>query len=205
MAQGLESYADEELARRARAGSAPCFEEIVRRYQVPLVRFLARRFPSRRDLEDILQDTFVKAWQSLHHYDDEYALRTWLYTIAYRLAVSRGRKPGDADKPLPEHAAGAVARPAAALEEADARQNIWSRARELLSDEQFTALWLFYVDELPAGDVARILNRSWVSVKTMMHRARKRLAPVLADYAPQPINGHTLDQAAMTAAKAGEP
>ena len=92
MAQVLAKLPDEELARRARAGSAACYEEIVRRYQAPLMRFLTRRFPSRRDAEDILQDTFVKAWQSLHMYDAAYAFRTWFYTIAYRLAVSRGRR-----------------------------------------------------------------------------------------------------------------
>ena len=69
MVQPLENLADEELVRRACAGSASCFEEIVRRYQVPLMRFLAKRFPSRRDAEDILQDTFVKSWQALHRYD----------------------------------------------------------------------------------------------------------------------------------------
>src|SRR5437867_685408 len=106
MAQGFDSFPDEELACRACAGSAGCFEEIVRRYQVPLVRFLSRRFPSRRDVDDILQDTFVKAWQSLHRYDDVYAFRTWIYTIAYRLAVSRGRRETLAQEPLSEHAAG---------------------------------------------------------------------------------------------------
>jgi DNA-directed RNA polymerase specialized sigma24 family protein len=43
------------------------------------------------------------------------------------------------------------------------------------------ALWLFYVDEVSAGDVAKILNRSWVSVKTLLHRARKKLAPYVTE------------------------
>ena len=179
MADGLSTFGDEELVRRAVAGSAPCFEEIVRRYQAPLVRFLTRKFPSRRDVEDILQDTFIKAWQSLHRFDDRYAFRTWLYTIAYRLAVSRGRRDGD-EKALPPDARSSAARPEAAVHKEDERQTLWLRAREVLTEEQYTALWLHYVEDIPAGDVAQILNRSWVSVKTMMHRARKRLMPYLA-------------------------
>ncbi len=183
MLKELSNLGDEELARRACAGSAGCFEEIVRRFQTPLVAFLSRRFPSRRDAEDILQETFVKAWQSLHRYDPHYAFRTWLYTIAYRLAVSHGRREPAGTIALPEHASldGNGSPPFEALEKEERRSQLWGKARELLSEEQYQALWLFYVDGLPAGDVARVLGRSWVSVKTMMHRARKRLAPFLRE------------------------
>ena len=194
MVHRLQNLSDEELARRARAGSAACFEEIVRRYQVPLLRFLTKRFPSRRDAEDILQDTFVKAWQSLHLYDAQYPFRTWLYTIAYRLAVSRGRRQTLPLSPLPEHAAAPVANPQRAVEDEESRGTLWSRARQVLSEEQYMALWLFYVDEIPATDVAKILNRSWVSVKTLLHRARRKLAPFLAELAPAAVS-----------VKAGEP
>jgi len=175
----LQSLTDEELARRACAGCTDCFEEIVRRFQVPLSRFLARRFPSRRDVEDILQETFVKAWQALHRYEDRFAFRTWLYTIAYRLAVSRGRHDPIPAKSLPDQPAAAMPS-IPAIEREDDRASLWQTARDVLTEEQYTALWLHYVDDLPAGDVAKILNRSWVSVKTLMHRARKKLLPHLA-------------------------
>ena len=136
MANALENFRDEELAARARAGSAPCFEEIVRRYQVPLVRVLEKRFPSRRDVEDILQDTFVRAWQALHRYDDRYSFRTWLYTIAYRLAVSRGRQDPRGQEPLPDHAAARGDGPADQLQRREIRQSIWDRARAVLSEER---------------------------------------------------------------------
>ena len=192
MAQMLPSLPDAELAARARAGSAPSYEEIVRRYQVPLLRFLTQRFPSRRDAEDILQDTFVKAWQSLHLYDAHYPFRTWIYTIAFRLAVSRGRREIRGQEPLSEHAAAPGAPPELALQADEDRTTLWDRARQILSEEQYMALWLFYVDEVPAGDVAKILNRSWVSVKTLMHRARKKLAPFLAELAPATVNAGEL-------------
>jgi RNA polymerase sigma-70 factor (ECF subfamily) len=180
MSTELDNFSDEELAGRALAGSAACYEVIVRRHQVPLMRFLVKRFPSRRDAEDILQETFLKAWQSLHRYDRQYAFRTWLYTIAFRLAVSRGRKQGDHEEPLLTHdLRGRGQSPAEAVEAADGRDHLWSRARAVLSEEQFMALWLHYVDEVPAGEIAKILNRSWVSVKTLMHRARKKLLPYL--------------------------
>src|SRR6187455_1626321 len=132
MGNALENFRDEELATRARAGSAPCFEEIVRRYQVPLVRFLSKRFPSRRDVEDILQDTFVRAWQALHRYDERYSFRTWMYTIAYRLAVSRGRQDAKGQVALSEHEPARGASHEAHMEKEEARHSIWEKARGVL-------------------------------------------------------------------------
>lgn len=192
MTSELDNFSDEELAGRALAGSAACYEALVRRHQVPLLRFLSKRFPSRRDAEDILQETFLKAWQSLHRYDPHFPFRTWLYTIAFRLAVSRGRRLGDQGEPLLTHDLRAAnGSPSHALERQETKDHLWARAREVLSDEQFTALWLHYVDDVPAGDIAKILDRSWVSVKTLMHRARRKLLPYLEAEAvparPQPV------------------
>ena len=54
-------------------------------------------------------------------------------------------------------------------------RELWEVAKAVLTEEQFGAVWLYYVEEMTAGEVARVLGRSWVGVKTMLHRARKRL------------------------------
>ena len=53
--------------------------------------------------------------------------------------------------------------------------------KAVLSDEQLCATWLFYVEEMPAPQIAEVLGRSWVSVKTILFRARRKLAPLLAE------------------------
>jgi RNA polymerase sigma-70 factor (ECF subfamily) len=172
---------DEDLARDARAGSVASFEELARRVQGPLVAFLERRFPSRRDAEDVAQDALLRAWRALPSYREQSRWRTWVFTIAYRLAVTRGR--GErAMVPFPtgDEPGGASDGPAEALERRERGERVWATARAVLTEEQASALWLYYVEELPAGEVARVLGRSWVSVKTMLHRARKKLEPHLA-------------------------
>ena len=170
---------DEDLARDARAGSLASFDELARRVQGPLVAFLARRFPSRRDAEDVAQEALVRVWQALPSYRDGMRLRTWLFTIAYRMSVSRGR--GEVRMAsVPDDIGDRRDGPAETVAQREHGERVWATARSVLSEEQVSALWLFYVEELPAGEVARVLGRSWVSVKTMLHRARRKLEPHLA-------------------------
>ena len=52
----LWKRSDAELARGAKEGASACFEELVRRYQVPLMRYLGRRFSLRGEAEDVLRE-----------------------------------------------------------------------------------------------------------------------------------------------------
>jgi RNA polymerase sigma-70 factor (ECF subfamily) len=178
VSDGLQMASDEDLACEARAGSVASFEELARRVQVPLVRFLARRFPSRRDAEDVAQEALIRAYQSLGSFRDGGRFRTWLFTIAYRVAVSRGRS-GHATVAMPEGLGDGGDGPGEAMERRERAVRGWGTARALLNEEQVAALWLYYVEQMPAGEVARVMGRSWVSVKTMLHRARKKLEPHL--------------------------
>jgi RNA polymerase sigma-70 factor (ECF subfamily) len=176
--------ADEELARRAQRGSMNCFEELVRRFQIPLMRLLLRKTPSRADAEDILQDAFVRAFERIDQYSDRWPFRTWIFTIAHRQAISRHRS----NRPMAGPEAMDDARsqrpsPRELADRNDQHRCLWNIARNALSDEQFTALWLYYVEEMPAPQIATVLARSWVSVKTMLHRARKTLMPLLSGMA----------------------
>ena len=86
------TVSDEELARRARGGCHQSFGELMKRFQVRLLRFLQRRLRSTADAEDLLQETFVRAYQRLERYDETRPFGTWLFTIAHRLAVSHHRR-----------------------------------------------------------------------------------------------------------------
>ncbi len=171
---------DERLAESAARGCLASFDQLARRSQVPLVRFLQRRFPSRRDAEDVAQEALIGAYRAIGRYRTGARFRPWLFTIAYRIAVSRGRSDAAERRTAGEGLAESLGDPSPGPpQEAiarEARESLWSVARRELSHDQVTALWLFYVEEMPAGDVARVMGRSWVSVKTMLHRARHRLA-----------------------------
>jgi RNA polymerase sigma-70 factor (ECF subfamily) len=181
MKQALAELSDEELARQARAGSSACFEQLVRRHQVPLLRFLERRMGRRSDAEDVVQEAFVRAYQCLGQYSDSRSFRTWLFTIGYRMAISQLRKVRARETAEANGESSAAGEsPGERLGREEEGRRLWGVARAVLSEEQFAGVWLYYVEEMSAGEVAQVLGRSWVAVKTMLHRARKRLLPHVA-------------------------
>ena len=170
---------DETLAARARGGCAAAFEELVRRYQVPLLHFLRERGPE-ADAEDVLQETFIRAYRNLDKFRAKWRFSTWLFTIARRLSVNERRRtrPSVSEAAL-ESVPDRDGDPAEAAADADHRGRIWAVAAEVLEEEQHTALWLYYVEEMPVKEIAKVLGRFTPSVKTMLHRARRKLMPVL--------------------------
>jgi RNA polymerase sigma-70 factor (ECF subfamily) len=176
---------DEELAGRAQEGCSASFEELVRRFQVPLLQFL-ERWAAREDAEDLVQDTFVRAYRNLHRYRPSWRFATWLYTIARRLSINqRRRSRPKADCQMLEEIADARPRPAECVAEAESRQRLWSLAAEVLTEPQLTATWLYYVEDMPVKQVAWVLGRSQMAAKATLFRARKKLSAVLQELEPR--------------------
>ena len=74
--------------------------------------------------------------------------------------------------------------PEAAAIEKEERGRLWDLAAATLSQPQMTALWLYYVEEMPVAEIAKVLKHSRVATKTMLFRARRRLKPVLKETEP---------------------
>jgi RNA polymerase sigma-70 factor (ECF subfamily) len=174
---GLER-SDEDLAASAQAGSLEDFERLVRRHQVRLVRFVGRSL-RHADAQDVVQEAFLQAYLNLHRYSRRWRFRTWLLTIARRLTIDQFRL--CASRPMPTDLPTRVTidAPDAALLRDEQRDDLWSTVRRALGDEATTALWLYYVEDLSAVEIGRVLGRSWVWVKTTLHRSRRQLREAL--------------------------
>jgi len=174
---GFSEHDDTTLARLALAGELAAFDELARRYQSPLLRFVSRRLPD-SDAEDVVQETLVKAYTRLGQYRPSYAFKNWVFAIAYHETIDHLRRPR---KPV-NAVLGEIpidADPGREAEVAERNASLWSIARSELSDDAFTAVWLFYVEDMTAADIALVQRRSWISVKVMLHRARAKLADCL--------------------------
>ena len=179
------SPSDESLALSALSGSSVCFEALVQRYQVRVLRYVARSL-STHDAEDIAQDTFVRAYVNLAKFNPRYRFKTWLFVIAQRLTTDRLRKRKSTDAITERASTSPSTSPAlspslvSAIIERERAERVWHTVRDTLGDDAMRAVWLFYVEEASTRDIALVLGRSWVWVKTTLHRSRKKLAGALA-------------------------
>jgi RNA polymerase sigma-70 factor (ECF subfamily) len=168
----------EQCADCARSnGCAACFEELVRRLQSPLLHFLMRRLGSRHDAEDVLQETFLTAHRKLASYRPPGRFSTWLFTIAYRLAISKRRRRRWFLPDGGRSANGKISAddPVAAARDKERRHNLWDDVAQILDHDAFAAVWFSYVESMSADEIGRILGRSSNAVRILLHRARARL------------------------------
>lgn len=170
--------ADRAPAMSAAAEHLRSFEELVERHSDGLLRFFRQRLGRAGEAEDLLQETFLRAYLAWRRVDRDEPLDAWIFTIGYRVMVSHGRRRwlraifGGPE--IPE-AADPAAEPGAVAAESEERGRVWQVARQCLNTAQFTALWLHYGQDLPAAEIATVLGRSENAVRILLHRSRERL------------------------------
>ncbi|HEX8068553.1 MAG TPA: sigma-70 family RNA polymerase sigma factor [Pyrinomonadaceae bacterium] len=92
--ESLAALADCDLVARALAGTDAGFEELVRRYQRPIVSYVYRMTGDYEAALDLTQDVFIKVYNSLARYRPEYKFSTWIYRIAHNAAIDYLRRTG---------------------------------------------------------------------------------------------------------------
>ena len=168
---------DAEIIDALRDGRhAVAFETLVSAYKRRVFGLAYSILGERTAAEDIAQDVFVKLWTALDTFDGRAQLSTWVYAITRNAAISalrRRRLHGSlSDEPVFAEAEAASASEDSI--EPDAAR-LW-RAVATLPAAQRQAVILYYQDERPVDEVARMLGLPVNTVKTHLHRARAQLA-----------------------------
>ena len=104
MSLDVAAVSDGELVSRAIAGREESFEELVRRYQRPIVAYLYRLVGDYEAALDLTQDVFIKVYKSLARYSSEHRFSTWIYRIAHNTAIDYLRRTGARTQELRERA-----------------------------------------------------------------------------------------------------
>jgi RNA polymerase sigma-70 factor (ECF subfamily) len=174
---------DAELVERIRNGARDDFAEIVRRHQAHVFGILRRYERDSHRLEDLAQETFLKAWRSLEQFDGRAPFRHWLSRIAVNTALDHLRKQkrtrneiGFPD--LGEDALERLRDPGERLEPHEARE-ILEAAMRALSPADRLVLTLLEVEERSVKEVSALTGSSGVAVRVRALRARARLRKAL--------------------------
>lgn len=175
---------DSELIRMTLAGDSNVFGVLIRRYQDRLYNSMVHVLRSDTDAEDVVQDAFVLAFTKLASFKGRSQLFTWLYRIAYNVAVTkmRQRKPTVSLDGKPDHSRLDFPDPGPAP---DDRLNRDEQAQELskalgrLSLEHRSILILREMDELDYDAISEILDLPIGTVRSRLHRARSQLKEIL--------------------------
>ncbi len=180
---------------RVKRGDRAAFEELVAKYQQPVMNFIYRSLPDATETEDLAQGVFVQVWKSAARYEPSAKFSTWLFTIARNLCLNefrrRSRHPAES-LDAPAHAEtdeprghGLEDRREAAAPDALLRGELEAKVAEAvaaLPENQRTALLLWQRDELAYEDIAEALDCSLPAVKSLIHRARETLKARLKPY-----------------------
>jgi RNA polymerase sigma factor (sigma-70 family) len=180
----LPSLADADLVRRARDGDDRAFEEIVRRYRAPLIRYSARHV-GRDHAEDVTQHALTRA--ALHLRDDPRPihLRAWLYRVAHNAAINMRTRKDWGHEELSPDIDGVPQPPELAAQRSEVRQVVSDLDR--LPERQRTALLLSVFEGLGYDEIASRLDTSPNSVRALLSRARVQLRKAAAALAPLPL------------------
>lgn len=176
----------------ALAGEQSAFEQIVRRYQRPVVHLIARITGDRDHAEDLAQDTFVKAFRSLAAFDPARRLSNWLFRIAHNTAIDSMRRPRrrivSIDNPpdAQDPAAVPLAPPEPDPVERAALGAALDAALGRLRPEFRAAMVLRYDEGLRFDEIGHVLGVPEATARSHVHRARKELARHLTEAGWQP-------------------
>jgi RNA polymerase sigma-70 factor (ECF subfamily) len=183
-AAGADS--DESLIDRIRAGDTACFELLMRRHNERIYRTVRAVLGDDADVEDVMQQAYVSAYQHLGTFEGRARFSTWMTRIAINEAYARLRK-RHRSEPAPWEDDDAMAdepeAPGPSPEQIAAHremQALLERAVDTLTVPNRTVFVLRSVQGLSTAETADCLNISEEAVKTRLHRANEALRLWLA-------------------------
>ena len=174
------------LVTEAKAGSYEAFEDLVNRYEKKIYRLGMNITGNREDAEDVLQETFLKAFEHLADFREDSRFYTWIVRIGVNEALMKLRKRraekmvpmddlvGDDGEVIPREFTDWKPNPEQQLTRAEL-EDILETAAKALPPTFRAVFFLRDVEELSTEETAEILNLSNGAVKARLFRARLRL------------------------------
>ncbi|MEZ4699987.1 MAG: sigma-70 family RNA polymerase sigma factor [Rhodothermales bacterium] len=185
------SEQDRALVKLALEGDEAAYKALVQKYSKALTMHIQRLVRKPEEVDDLVQESFIKAFSALESYSIEYAFSTWLYKIAtnhaidylrkrklktYSIDKPRDTKEGAVEYELPD----ATYRPDRHIV-ADQRRQLIQEAIDALPEKYHRVIVMRHQQEKSYEEIARELDLPLGTVKAHIFRARELLNKFLRD------------------------
>ena len=188
-----QAETDEQLVRKSQQDDERAFGELVSRYESKVYSLALKMVRNPEDAEDVLQDTFLRAYRGIKSFKGNSTFSTWIYRITANSALMRLRKRqlptvsiDDADeREAPINIADWAPGPVEQMLNQET-QTAMTEAIDALPPEFRQVFVLRDIEELSNAEVAEILDLSVAAVKSRLHRARLKVRNRLATYFTEP-------------------
>jgi RNA polymerase sigma-70 factor (ECF subfamily) len=184
---------DEALVARAQRGDTGAFDVLVERYKQRLYATVYHMTSNHEDANDLVQDTFIKAYKSLRSFKRQSSFYTWIYRIAVNRTINFVKRRKDrghlslndvdasieTDPDYVELMSHVTPRREVGLNELQEKLN---ESMQKLSDEHRAVVVMHDVQGMTHADIAKVIHCSEGTVRSRLYYARQQLQGLLGDY-----------------------
>jgi RNA polymerase sigma-70 factor (ECF subfamily) len=178
----MRNLSDQEIIESVRKGNDSDYSIIVDRYKNKAFSMLKRMLKNEFDAEEVLQDCFLKAFNSLNTFKGEAKFSTWFYRIVYNTTLtklsSKKRKTETEMSSVEEHFDLESEYRSDEIEMKDVNQLIHDTISKL--PERYSAIiTMFYLNEMSIQEISEVMQITVSNVKVMLHRSRNTLRDLI--------------------------
>lgn len=176
---------DQHYINQVIVGNSNAFAVLVNQYKDLVFTLAFKMLKNKEEAEEVSQDTFIKVFNSLNKFKGESKFSTWIYKITYNTCLDRLKKSKKENSVLyiedfNEHQVRTIESVLDTLDEKERIQKI-QECLQLLPSEEAFLLTLYYFDNQPIDEIAKIIDCNSNNVKIKLFRSRKKLALILKE------------------------
>lgn len=186
MDDSQDQLSDEEIAKKVQLGKIEPFELLVQRYQEKLIRYGRKFLADERDIEEIIQEVFIKAYVNIKSFDLSKKFSSWIYRIAHNELVNRIKKKKrnpllyfDLDILIPYFISKET--PDREVDKKEI-QEIINKCLDKLNPKYREVVVLYYFEDLSYKEISDILHIPVSTVGVRIKRAKQAMKPLCQKY-----------------------
>ncbi len=189
----MENSDELKIIEQVKQGDLLSFRLLVDKYKTMAYNVAIQVVRNNEDAEEVTQDAFLKAYQSISSFKGESKFSTWFYRVVFNLAVSKTRKKkietsNIDDVQIADKDIDGTYETYSKLEKEE-RTHQLKQAISKLKEEESLIITLFYLNENSIEEISEITNFSVSNVKVKLFRARKKLFTILNEMNKRDMNG----------------